>query len=592
MKNTQKLIFIFVVLLAFGLRFYKLDKYPPSLFSDEADLGYQAYSFLKTGKDYYGNFLPISFHSFADFRAPLYIYAAAGTISIFGLNEWGVRLPAAVFGVIGVIAFFLLVRKISKNYYFSLLSALILTIMPWHIHYSRAGFEVTALFFLLCLGLYFFYDFLERKKILSLTASLILLSLGFYTYATARLFLPLLGLSALVIYGKELLAVGWKKLSLALIIPLLLSMPFLVDTFLGGGLYRFSYLNIFSDSNLKLEINRERLVDTVHGRVQSVGMSPPFFSLVFHNRPLSWGTKIVENYFSSFSSDFLFLRGDPNLRHGVGRLGNLYWIFFPFLFLGLFKLFSLTKGKEKGILVPKTGLFFLIFLLVSPLPASITADGGTHATRLFFLVLPFSLAVALGTWEAVSWFKAKSRWLAVSLVSVLMLLNLVYYLHFYYYHYPVEAEKFWHFGFKEGMQSAAEKENQYDQVIFSNSYEPPLIFYLFWSKYDPSRFKVKDIAWVDNDWFAGKLMGKYAFGEIKSAFLGKTLPALRFKAQAGEETPKILILAGRNDFGGDLESGIPAGLVVLEKISLPSSRPVFYLLRNQTADEVRREVLQ
>ncbi len=593
MKNTQKLIFIFVILLAFGLRFYQLNKYPPSLFSDEVDLGYQAYSFLKTGRDYYGNFLPISFHSFADFRAPLYLYSAAGTIAALGMNEWGVRLPAAIFGVLGVAAFFLLVLKISKNYNFSLLSALVLTILPWHIHYSRAGFEATALFFLLCLGLYFFYRFLEKKTFISLAVSLVFFSLCFYTYATARLFLPLLALVALLIYRKEIFSAGRSRIFFSILICFLVLLPFAKDTFLGEGLHRFSYLNIFSDSNLKLEINRQRLVDAVHGQTQKVGMSTPFFAYFFHNKPLSWTLEAVNNYVSGFSFDFLFSKGDPNLRHGIGRLGNLLWVFLPFLILGLFKLLSLVKGREKGRLSQKEALFFLAFILISPLPASITLDGGMHASRLFFLVLPLSLSVALGIWEAVSWFKGRKSRLTVSiLILVLTALNLIYYLHFYYYHYPVESEKFWHFGFKEGIQAVAEKENQFDQVIFSNSYESPLIFYLFWTKYDPSRFKPDKTQSVNNDWFAGKVMGKYAFGKIKSPFWQKTLPGVRAKALTGEKIPKILILAGRYDFGEDLEEGAPLGLVILEKISLPSVQPVFYLLRSQTMEEVRQEMLK
>lgn len=164
MKKGQLVLIAWLVFSASVLRFTKLNQYPPALFSDEVDLGYQAYSFLKTGADYFGNKFPISFRSFADFRSPVYLYSAVGTISIFGLNEWGVRLPAAVFGVLGILTFFLLILQVSKNFAFSLLSALVLTVLPWHIHYSRAGFEVTALFFFLCLGFWLFFPFLGGSE--------------------------------------------------------------------------------------------------------------------------------------------------------------------------------------------------------------------------------------------------------------------------------------------------------------------------------------------------------------------------------------------------------------------------------------------
>lgn len=109
----------FLLFFGFFIRLYHLEKVPPSLFSDEVDLGYQAYSFLKTRRDYFGNPWPISFHSFADFRAPFYIWSACGTILLFGLNEWGVRLPAVIFGCLGILFFFFLIKEITNNYLFS-----------------------------------------------------------------------------------------------------------------------------------------------------------------------------------------------------------------------------------------------------------------------------------------------------------------------------------------------------------------------------------------------------------------------------------------------------------------------------------------
>src|SRR3990172_8619262 len=95
-KNT---IIIVLVVAAF-LRLWKLGKIPPHLTSDEAALGYNAYSILKTGKDFWGESLPIVFKSFGDYTPGLYVYLAAPFIGVMGLNELSVRLPNAIFGVI------------------------------------------------------------------------------------------------------------------------------------------------------------------------------------------------------------------------------------------------------------------------------------------------------------------------------------------------------------------------------------------------------------------------------------------------------------------------------------------------------------
>src|SRR3989344_4924231 len=99
----KKWILIGIFLVASILRLWKISEVPVSLFGDELDVGYQAYSILKTGRDYYGNFMPIHFHSLAEWRTPLYLYSSVPTIAIFGVSAYGVRLPAAIFGVAGVL---------------------------------------------------------------------------------------------------------------------------------------------------------------------------------------------------------------------------------------------------------------------------------------------------------------------------------------------------------------------------------------------------------------------------------------------------------------------------------------------------------
>src|SRR5258708_23543226 len=113
-KNT-KLVLIGILVIAFFLRIFQIDKVPVSLFGDELDLGYQAYSILHTGRDYMGNFMPVHFHSLAEWRTPLYLYSAVPTVAIFGITPLGVRLPAAIFGTLIVYAMYLLVNQLTKN---------------------------------------------------------------------------------------------------------------------------------------------------------------------------------------------------------------------------------------------------------------------------------------------------------------------------------------------------------------------------------------------------------------------------------------------------------------------------------------------
>src|SRR4030042_6462040 len=112
MKVNHKTILLLIILLAAFMRLWNIDKVPVSLFGDELDVGYQAYSILKTGRDYSGNFMPLHFQSLAEWRTPLYLYSAVPTVAVFGISPLGVRLPAMIFGVLGIYVFYLLVREI------------------------------------------------------------------------------------------------------------------------------------------------------------------------------------------------------------------------------------------------------------------------------------------------------------------------------------------------------------------------------------------------------------------------------------------------------------------------------------------------
>ena len=105
--------FLVVILgFAFFLRIWGIDRVPASLMFDELEIGYHAYSVLKTGRDYTGRFLPLQFKSQADMKSPLYIYASVPTVAVFGISPYGIRLPSVVFGTLAVLLMYLLVGEL------------------------------------------------------------------------------------------------------------------------------------------------------------------------------------------------------------------------------------------------------------------------------------------------------------------------------------------------------------------------------------------------------------------------------------------------------------------------------------------------
>ncbi len=134
-------ILILILIVAAFLRLFKLGSFPVSLTWDETALGYNAFSLLKTGKDEYGKLLPLVLKSFGDYKPALYSYLAIPSVLFFGLNEFAVRLPSALFGILSVFLVYRFSLLLFKDKTKALFISFALALMPWHINFSRGAWE-------------------------------------------------------------------------------------------------------------------------------------------------------------------------------------------------------------------------------------------------------------------------------------------------------------------------------------------------------------------------------------------------------------------------------------------------------------------
>ncbi|MFC1646648.1 hypothetical protein ACFL1A_00035 [Patescibacteria group bacterium] len=193
-RKTEILVFAAVLFLGIFLRIYRLGEIPYGLSQDETSLGYNSYSILKTYKDEYGKFLPQNFKAFGEYKLPGYIYSSIIPISLFGLTPFSIRLTSAISGIIQIILIYLITKLLlqfteSKNLpkikllkFYPLLTALLATINPWSLHYSRAAFEVNLANFFVLFGVYLFLKSIISNKAQLIYLSIILFSLSLYTY--------------------------------------------------------------------------------------------------------------------------------------------------------------------------------------------------------------------------------------------------------------------------------------------------------------------------------------------------------------------------------------------------------------------------
>lgn len=563
-RKSLQILFLILILAAF-LRLWRIDQVPVSLFGDELDVGYHAYSILKTGKDYSGNFMPLHFHSFAEWRTPLYLYSSVPTVALFGISPLGVRLPAAIFGILGVWFFYLLVKVFTKKENLSLLSAFLLAISPWHIQYSRAGFEATQMLALYLAGIYFFYRAVKEDG-KWLIPSAFLLALTPWVYSTAKFFLPLTLVVIFSIWFKELKKIPAKQIIISLLVFLAVVLPITWSTLFGGGTARFQNLSIFTDPTTVPEIGFDRLQDArVRDPKVQFGIQPTFIDRVFHNKIISWSGIFFRNYPQPFSTHFLFIQGDLNPRHSIGK-GELYRFEIIFLLLGI--VFFLTRPIDK-----KVKLFLFLWLITAPIPAALTRDGGMHATRLFFLLPVLILLIAMGviySWESLK----KYRKVFVFIYTSVLLVSFIFYQHQYWMHYPWNSERWWHAGFKEAVQAIKEVDGQYQKIIITTASEPPWIFFLALYQYPPDRWQALNPLPKENlKWF-GEIshLDKFYFGTAPLQGNIYGLPEMLDK--------DTLYLASAKEFRANFirePERIPATLKLIKSIAYPSGEPVFYL---------------
>lgn len=463
MKN--KTLLIIVLVFAFFLRFFHCWDNPPSLYWDEVSMGYNAWSVATTGKDEYGEKYPLLFESFQEYKLPGYIYALVPFVRFFGLNELSVRFPSIIAGALAVLAIYLLAMQMFGSRQLSLLSSLLLAVSPWHIQFSRAGFEANIGLTTVIFAVYFLINSIKFKKRLYL--GFIFLSLSLYFYNSLRIFTPLFLVFFIYLYWQKLKSAK-RQLFIAFLLSSIVFFPLFTKFIQPASLNRFSYVSIFSNPDiLKLSIE-EKEMDGNSIIARSV-----------HHRYIVYATEILRGYFSHFTTDFLFLGKEPNIRHHVADIGLLYIWQLPFILIGIF---VLIKKRHKFVKI------LLLWIILSPVPACFTQPT-PHALRSFLMLPVLIIFTAYGMyfiWQRTRPFIRKILGLFVTFVFILEFAS---YLHQFYFHYPLYSNREWAYGYKEVFSALKNNISRYDNIYVTGKYWRPYIFALFYLEHPAENFQ-------------------------------------------------------------------------------------------------------
>jgi len=473
--------FILIVLVAGFLRFWHFPANPPSLNWDEVSFGYNAYSVLKTGRDEFGTYLPKYFRSLDDYKMPVYSYLTVASVGLFGLNDFAVRFPSAFFGFLTVILMYILVRELCDDgssaqcKTIALLSAALLAIVPWHVQFSRIALEANVGLFFLVAGVTAFLLGTHTKKWL-LPASIICLGASAYSYRSFEVIAPLMGFVLGVLFRKQLYALRKTfPFLLSVIFVICIGVSMVQDVSSPAVNLRIGGTSVFDSGEINdtfMQNSKERLYDS------SVGKD--LFSKFFHNNRLLSAGIIAKGYLVHFSPTFWFFDYDQK-QHFTPSVGLLYLWMLVFMPIGAYYLIRHISRRSSTLI--------FVWLLISPIPASVTRDV-PHAIRVLPMLIPLVIMTAAGVYAVYGKLGRHSA-LKYTFAFVMFLcgiFSVARYFHQYDVHLPYERSKDWVYGRKELVDYVEAHKATYKKIIISTRLQWPHIFFLYYSKYDPAKY--------------------------------------------------------------------------------------------------------
>jgi len=146
---------------------------------------------------------------------------------------------------------------------------------------------------------------------------------------------------------------------------------------------------------------------------------------IFENQPLFYLRNFSSNYFNYFSPRFLIFEGDwQNSQYSNPYIGVILYPSLLFLIIGLF--FSLSRQK-----LDKLNLFFIIWLLISPIPAALT-NNSINSSLSLPLSIPLIYFISLGIYFITN--KYKNQTLNIFIIGI-YLISFLYYADLYLNHF-------------------------------------------------------------------------------------------------------------------------------------------------------------
>jgi 4-amino-4-deoxy-L-arabinose transferase-like glycosyltransferase len=501
-KMLSAAVIAVALLAGVGLRVARLDKMPPALAQDEACDGYDAYSILTTGRDHHGNFMPLVMQGFNDYRMPLFQYSLVPLVGLFGLKTAVVRLGAAIWGIVDLVAI-TIAAGLLLGWPGAAAAALIGALMPWHLEISRYGIETSAASATISVALTSFFLWLRRRQNAWLLLSGVSFGLSLYTYAISKALLPpLIGLLT-ILYWRELKESRVIALStLAMVFVLALPQVVMLVRYAPEMQAEYRHLSLFNPDTICPGCNSEQ--------ARLAGESIPYL--------------LAANFASYFTPSFLVLNGDRGdhwtMLHPPG-FGELLPEQAALVLLALIALFN-PRRRKVAILIFGWLIFATIpAALIKPLGVGFTPEPGVMPTPhvMFNFTLPrapITPSLLLDHPDSRHDVLAMAPWILFSALGFVVLLDLTSqtsalragvvclllagiifhgarFVRTYFEDFPTLAAPYFQYGIKEVIQEIDQRYKSDMPVFITSRINQPYIYVLFFQKYPPAEYQNRPV---------------------------------------------------------------------------------------------------
>lgn len=432
--KQNKLLFILAVIFL-AIRLPLLDQM--YLLHDERDIVMSGYSIAKTGRDLYGNFMPINFTGINPDNPLFAIYfSALGWLVMPWRSVVTARLPFVLVSTSLIFLVYEVIFEITKNKRLAILTTIIFCFSPWIFHLTRLAMDVTVAIVYLLAGILFY---LKKKRL----PAYLLFFVTFYTYQGFRVLIPFLLLYLELFHyfnKKDTQAFIKNNIRNGVFFFLLIVSILFIDARVTAN--RFDQLIFSKNESIATDVNFKR----------STTIASPLVSRIFYNKATVSIDYVISTFIKGQDFSYLFKNGDYSAINGNASAGQFFLVFFILYYLGLF-----TLGKR----FDKNNWYIAGFALLGLLPAVVRAGSVTFSIRAMLSALGFAYILALGYEAGQKILESYSSRLKKSIIILLMgilLINMTYFGYDYYVRRPISV----------GEQFNAHEKNLLDYMQQSN----------------------------------------------------------------------------------------------------------------------------